>query len=206
MILFLGAVTVPDVLGQTTSSGKRERGFIREGNKLYNEKRFSEAEVAYRKALQENEYSETAMFNLASALAKQASLAVGEEDGQNNPAAEAQKLFSDLAANATDLKIAENSFYNLGNMAFNQEQYDQSIDMYKRALRKNPDNDKARENLRLAQLKLQEQQNEDQNQDQDQNQDNNQDQQDKEQNQNQQDQNQDQDRSEEHTSELQSQR
>ena len=159
MILFLGAVTVPDVLGQTTSSGKRERGFIREGNKLYNEKRFSEAEVAYRKALQENEYSETAMFNLASALAKQASLAVGEEDGQNNPAAEAQKLFSDLAANATDLKIAENSFYNLGNMAFNQEQYDQSIDMYKRALRKNPDNDKARENLRLAQLKLQEQQN-----------------------------------------------
>ena len=196
--------TVPSAWGQqSASSGKRERGYIREGNKLYNDKRYPEAEVAYRKALQENEYSEVAMFNLASALIRQASLAAGAEDGQqNNPAVEAQKLFTDLAANAADVKLAENSLYNLGNMAFNQEQYEQSIDMYKRALRKNPDNDKARENLRLAQLKLEEQQNQDQNQDQDQQDDQNQDQQndqnqDQQQNQDQnKDQNQDQNQDE----------
>ncbi|MDE5646706.1 MAG: hypothetical protein K2I57_02620, partial [Muribaculaceae bacterium] len=87
------AVSAPVSWGQqSVSSGKRERGYIREGNKLYNDKRYSEAEVAYRKALQENEASEVAMYNLASALIRQASLAAGEEDSQNNPAVEAQKI------------------------------------------------------------------------------------------------------------------
>ena len=62
--------------------------------------------------------------------------------------------------------------------------------MYKGALRKNPDNDKARENLRLAQKKLQEQQN-NQNQ-QNQNQQQNQDQDKKDQNKDQDKKNQDQ--------------
>lgn len=182
-------MSVPIAWGQQSAlSGKRERGYIREGNKLYNDKRYPDAEVAYRKALQENESSEVAMYNLASALIRQASLAAGEEDGQNNPAVEAQKIFGNLATSASDAKLAENSLYNLGNIAFNQEQYEKSIDMYKRALRKNPDNDKARENLRLAQLKLEEQQN--QNQDQNQNKDQNQ----QEQDQDQQDQNNDNDR------------
>lgn len=212
LILVLGLNIAQPMSGQqSASSGKRERGYIREGNKLYNDKRYSEAEVAYRKALQENEYSEVAMYNLASALIKQASLATGEEDGQNNPAVEAQKIFGNLATGASNDKLAENSLYNLGNIAFNQEQYDRSIDMYKRTLRKNPDNDKARENLRLAQLKLEEQQNQDQdqnqNQDQDQNKEQNQDQQNQDQNQdqNQQDQNQDQDNQDQNQNQSQSQ-
>lgn len=191
-------LTIPSVAraaGDTfDTSTRKERNHIRAGNKLYEEKRFAEAEVEYRKALEQNAMSEKAMYNLAVSLLRQAGNA--DPNNENNPIAEAQSILTDLAKTAGDGAISERSFYNLGNMAFNQQQYDQAINMYKGALRKNPDNDKARENLRLAQLKKQEQeQNQDQNKDQ--NKDQNQDQKDQNkdrQNQNQnKDQNKDQD-------------
>lgn len=191
-------LTIPSVAraaGDTSdTSTRKERNHIRAGNKLYEEKRFAEAEVEYRKALEQNAMSEKAMYNLAVSLLRQAGNA--DPNNENNPIAEAQSILTDLAKTAGDGAISERSFYNLGNMAFNQQQYDQAINMYKGALRKNPDNDKARENLRLAQLKKQEQeQNQDQNKDQ--NKDQNQEQKDQNkdrQNQNQnKDQNKDQD-------------
>lgn len=191
-------LTIPSVAraaGDTSdTSTRKERNHIRAGNKLYEEKRFAEAEVEYRKALEQNAMSEKAMYNLAVSLLRQAGNA--DPNNENNPIAEAQSILTDLAKTAGDGAISERSFYNLGNMAFNQQQYDQAINMYKGALRKNPDNDKVRENLRLAQLKKQEQeQNQDQNKDQ--NKDQNQDQKDQNkdrQNQNQnKDQNKDQD-------------
>ena len=175
------------------TSTRKERNYIREGNKYYEEKRFADAEVAYRKALEENAASQLAMYNLATSLIRQSGSANPNEG--NNPMAEAQSLLQNVAQSADDMSIAEKAFYNLGNMAFNQQQYDQAINMYKGTLRKNPDNDKARENLRLAQLKRQEQQqqqNQDQNKDQDK-QDQNQDQQQQQQNQDQ-DKNKDQDK------------
>ncbi|WP_289712697.1 tetratricopeptide repeat protein [uncultured Muribaculum sp.] len=161
------------------TSTRKERNFIRQGNKHYNDKHFADAEILYRKALEENELSEAGQYNLALSLIRQAGNA--DPNNGNNPMAEAQALLNDLARTANNDLIAERSFYNLGNMAFNQQQYDQAINMYKGALRKNPDNDKARENLRLAQLKRQQQQDQ---------QDNKQDKQDQDQQQQQQQQNQ----------------
>ncbi|MDE6265304.1 MAG: tetratricopeptide repeat protein [Paramuribaculum sp.] len=171
---------------------KQERNFIREGNKLYHEKRFADAEVAYRKALEALPSSEIAQFNLAASLLRQSGSS--DPNNGNSPVATATQLLQNLAANGRDVMLSSKSFYNLGNLAFNAQDYGKSIEMYKNALRKNPDDDKARENLRLAQLKQKEQQNQDQNQDKnkDQNQDQNQDQ-NKDQNQDQnKDQNQDQ--------------
>lgn len=168
--------------GITTT--KRERNYIKEGNRLYAEKRYAEAEVAYKKALEENAANEVALFNLASTYIRQA----GADNG-NALIASADSIMKNLASQAQDISIAEKSFYNLGNMAFNKEDYKSSIDMYKNALRRNPDNDQARENLRMAQLKLQEQQDQQQNQDQDKDQNKDQDQ---EQNQDKQDQQQNQ--------------
>lgn len=148
---------------------KQERNFIVEGNKLYRDKRFAEAEVLYRKALEVAPGSETAAYNLAAALIRQAGSA--DPNAGNNPMQEAQALLTGLAKNARDISISEKAYYNLGNMSFNQEDYTQSIEMYKNSLRKNPDNDLTRENLRLAQLKKKEQdQNKDKNQDQNQDQ------------------------------------
>lgn len=164
------------------ASTRKERNYIREGNKFYEDKRYADAEVSYRKALEENAASQTAMYDLALSLIRQSGSA--DPNSGNNPLAEAQSLLQNVAQVAQDASLVENAFYNLGNIAFNSQQYDQAINMYKGALRKNPDNDKARENLRLAQLKRQQQQDQQQNQDQNQDQDqqNQQDQQQQDQN------------------------
>ena len=84
----------------------------------------------------------------------------------NTPLDDAIRLLTELEQNAQLASIVERAAYDLGNISFNSQQYAQAIEHYKNALRKNPDNDKARENLRLAQLKLQQQQqNQDKNQD-----------------------------------------
>ncbi len=142
---------------------KRERNLIREGNRAYDEKRFADAEISYRKALEVLPSSETALFNLAASLIRQSGTA--DPNNGNNPLKSASEILQQLAQNGYDSNLAEKSFYNLGNMAFNTEDYAKSIELYKNALRKNPSDDKARENLRLAQLKLREQQQQQQNQD-----------------------------------------
>lgn len=184
------AATTPDANAPVAPpTTKRQRNLIKEGNALYRDKRFAEAEVAYRKALEENEMNEVAQYNLAASLLRQAGSA--DPNNGNSPVNEAQQIMSALAKGAQDASIAERAAYNLGNLAFNAQQYQQSIDLYKSALRRNPDNDQARDNLRLAQLRLQEQQqNQDQNQDQ--NKDQNQDQQDQDKQDQNKDQNQDQ--------------
>ena len=166
-------------------STKRERNSIKEGNKLYGDKRYAEAEVAYKKALEENPDNAVAQFNLASSYLKQRG-----EDLTNKEDSLVRTADAMLARLAQDQNLAEPSFYDRGNVAYKAEDYASAIEMYKNALRRNPENNQARENLRLAQLKKQEQdqQNQDQNQDDKQNQDQNQDK-----NQNQ-DQNQDQDK------------
>lgn len=158
------------------ADNKQERNFVSQGNALYRQKRYAEAETMYKKALSFSPNSEVARFNLASALIRQA----GSTDANNGntPLSDAMQLLTDLEANAQNMQIVEKAAYDLGNLAFNQQNYQGAIDHYKNALRKNPDNDKARENLRLAQKKLEEQnknqdknkeqQNKDQNKDQDQ--------------------------------------
>lgn len=179
------------------NSTRRERNYIVDGNKLYRAERYADAEVAYRKALEIDAMNEIAQFNLAASLLRQ-----GTSTGENEK--QASQMLGKLATDAENAAISELAYYNLGNIAFNGQDYAKSIELYKNALRRNPDNDKARENLRMAQKRLEEQQNQDQNKDQnqdqqqDQNKDQNQDQnkdQNKDQNQDQnKDQNQDKDK------------
>lgn len=165
-----------------SKSYKTERNAIRKGNRYFEQDKFYEALEAYEDALAENGSSIRARYNKAVTL-----LQLQSDDNKgtsSDPRVQAQQLFVELIPDAKsyDEEIAQKAFYNLGNMAFNDEQYDQSIEMYKNALRITPSDQQARENLRLAQLKKEQQE-----QNQDENQDQNQDQQDQQQ-QNQQDQ------------------
>lgn len=182
-ILYLIVLAMLFPVAVNGADNKQERNFVSQGNALYHQKRYAEAETMYKKALSFSPNSEVARFNLASALIRQA----GSTDANNGntPLSDAMQLLTDLEANAQNMQIVEKAAYDLGNLAFNQQNYQGAIDHYKNALRKNPDNDKARENLRLAQKKLEEQ---------NKNQDKNKDQQNKDQNkdQNQQNKNQDQ--------------
>lgn len=166
-------------------SNKAERNFIRQGNKLFADENYADAEVEYSKALQANPGSAVAAYNMGLAIAKQA--AAGDSTGALQ---RADSLFSYAASITPSKQLKMMAHYNKGNLAYNAQQYDRAIEDYKNALRAVPTDEDSRYNLRMAQLKKQEQQqqqqdknNQDQNENQDkdkQNQDqNNQDNQDK---------------------------
>lgn len=148
-------------------SYKAERNALRRGNALFKDDKFHEALEQYQKAIDINGSSIRGRYNKAVALLQ---LQSDDNKGtENDPRVEAAKIFAELVDDAKkfDSEIAQHAYYNLGNIAFNDEKYDQSIAFYKDALRIKPEDMDARENLRLAQLKKQEQeQNQDQNQDQ----------------------------------------
>ena len=164
--------------GENKIDEKVERNTIRNGNGLFNDKKYTEAEIEYRKALEANPSSEIATYNLGAALYKQQKW----NDSRNE--------YRKIVQASSDSLRAAHAWHNLGNISFQEKNYAQSIEEYKNALRRNPKDDETRYNLRLAQLLLkqqQEQQNQDKNDDKDQ-QDKNKDQQ-KDQKQDQQEQN-----------------
>ncbi len=132
-------------------SVRKEREHIRKGNKLYKENRFADAEVEYRKAIEVNPNSQIGNYNLALSLIQQGGANNAEQE--NNPLQQASELLMSVGRNSVNADLRSKAFYNLGNLAYIAEQYDQSIECYKNALRNNPDDDQARDNLRLAQLK-----------------------------------------------------
>lgn len=138
-------------------TAKHVRKFINEGNKCYREGDYGAAETYYRDALQEDSKSNLAMFNLGLALLKQQTANKAQSDtlrtmSKNN-------FLNVVGSSSADPLLVEKSFYNLGNIAFSEENYANSIEMYKEVLRINPNNIAARQNLRVAQIKLKDQQN-----------------------------------------------
>lgn len=184
-----------------TESTKKERNHITKGNKLYEDGKYKDALKQYEDALEENPNSVVARYN-----AGLSEIRIGTNP--NDTSQTAKKILDAGIKNMQQVAnlgnrrpdLASKANYNLGNVAFNTEDYQQAVNFYKQALRLNPEDEAARRNLRIVQLKIQNQedQNQDQNQDQeqdqqDQNQDQNKDQQDQNQDQqDQQDQNQDQ--------------
>jgi tetratricopeptide (TPR) repeat protein len=123
-----------------------ERKFVRDGNKLYKEKRYSDAEVNYKKSLNVNKNSSTGQFNLGDAYYKQGKF----ED--------AAQQFQPLTSNR-DLSKDEKAkaFHNLGNSFLQAKKYDESINAYKNALKINSKDNDTRYNLAYAQSMLQQQ-------------------------------------------------
>ena len=192
-----------------TINNKEERQLIKDGNKLYDEGNYREAEIMYNKATQVNPNSPAATYNLALSLTKQLKSA-DNDSTKNNLTARALKLFETVPSLTKDSTLIAMAHHNRGNLYYENEAYSEAIEAYKQSLRHNPSDNDTRYNLRMAQLKLKEQQQQqdkdknNQNQDQ-QNQDQqNQDQQNQDQ-QNQDQQNQDNKDQEKHNQDKQNQ-
>ena len=112
---------------------------IREGNKLYSNKKFRESEVSYQKALKKDPKSFKAGFNLGDALYKQEKFD------------EASKQFTEVSAKSNDKTNSSKAFHNLGNSYLLQNKFDESINAYKNALRNNPTDLATKYNLAYAQ-------------------------------------------------------
>ena len=172
---------IPDI------TNKEERQLIKEGNKLFEEGNYQEAEIMYNKATQVNPNSPAANYNLALSLAKQ--IKNSDNDSiKNDMMAHALSLFELVPTLTKDSTLIAMAFHNMGNLSYENEAYKEAVDAYKQSLRHNPNDNDTRYNLRMAQLKLKEQQQQQQQQDKNQQ---NQDQQDQDK-QNQDKQNQDQ--------------
>jgi Ca-activated chloride channel homolog len=140
--------------------GQKDLKLIREGNKLYDQGRFKDAEMDYRKALDLNKESDKGKFNLGTAIYK--------EKNYN----EATKIFEDLSGKQFDKQTKAKIYHNYGNSLLESKQYEQSIAAYKNSLLNNPSDKDTKYNLEYAKAMLKKQQ---QQQQQQQKQDKNQD-------------------------------
>ncbi|MBQ6199238.1 MAG: tetratricopeptide repeat protein [Bacteroidales bacterium] len=152
-----------------------QRGDLRKGNRHFAKGEYQEADISYRKGLLKDSSDVAAKYNLANTLYRE-----GNYD-------EAKKLLTYDYQAIKDNPHAADIYFNLGNTAISQEDWNAAVEAYSKCLMINPDDIQAKENYTYARYHLQ---NQDQNQDGDG--ENNQDQNNDQQNQDQQDQNKDQ--------------
>ena len=132
----------------TLSYGQKENPFIRKGNKLYDNGKFNEAEIDYRKAMEVAPTSAKSTFNLGNSLYRQ----------ENYEEAERNFINAAGLLKPADQLARAGALHNLGNTYLKAEKYQESVEAYKQALRLNPDDEDTRYNLAYAQRKLIQQQ------------------------------------------------
>ncbi len=115
---------------------------IQRGNDLYKQQQYQQAESAYNEVVDVNPNNTTAKYNRSLAIQKQ-----GRSD-------EAVRAFDDLAFKTEDRDIKAKSYYNKGAILSIQKKLEESIEEYKKALRLDPNDTQARENLQKALLEL----------------------------------------------------
>ncbi|MBU46340.1 MAG: aerotolerance regulator BatC [Flavobacteriales bacterium] len=129
------------------SIAQNKKSFLRDGNKLYNDSSYNEAEMQYRKSLEKDQDYFNASFNLADAIYKQERYD------------EASALFNALEDNAPSKNDLAKVYHNLGNSLVKEQKLKEAINAYKNALRINPDDDDTRHNLALSTRMKQNQEN-----------------------------------------------
>src|SRR3989338_7892989 len=125
---------------------QEDKKYIRKGNNLYEKEDFVGAEENYLKALEKNNQSTKADFNLGDAFYKQKKFA------------EAAQQFQKVAEKTTDKELKANSYHNLGNSLLQAEKYQESVNAFKQSLKINPTDNETRYNLAYAKKMLQQQQ------------------------------------------------
>lgn len=138
-IIYLLMVLV-SAKGQTASQ------LTREGNRLFSSKRYAQAEVLYRKAVDKDPGNAIAGYNLGRSLQAQ----------KKND--EARKQYEKAAQLEKDPVRQASSYNNLGTVFQGEKEYAKAIEAYKNALRRNPHHRNARYNLELCQRQQRRQQ------------------------------------------------
>jgi tetratricopeptide (TPR) repeat protein len=139
----------------SSTFAQKENPLIRQGNKQYEEGKFKEAEIDYRKAIEQKPGSVKGSYNLGNSLYRQ----------ENYD--EAIRSFSDAGnlMKDADASTKAATLHNLGNSLLKGGKLQESIEAYKQSLRLNPKDEDTRYNLAYAMKQLQQQQQQQQNQD-----------------------------------------
>jgi Ca-activated chloride channel family protein len=129
-----------------TAAQAQERKLVREGNELYQQKKYKEAAGVYQKALKEQPNFVPGAFNLGNALIQQKQFDA------------ARKVMDNTAKASKDPVVQGGAQYNKGNTYMSEQQWQQAVDAYKTSLRRNPQDQDAKYNLSYALSKLKQQQ------------------------------------------------
>lgn len=121
-----------------SAMAQTDRDYIRSGNKSYRQKKYSAAEVDYRKALSLNPENPQALYNMGCALMMQ------------NKASEAVKQYQKASNVETNKKRRAKIFHNIGVICQSGKMYAEAIKAYCEALRNNPSDNETRYNLALC--------------------------------------------------------
>ncbi|MEQ1920198.1 MAG: VWA domain-containing protein, partial [Elusimicrobiota bacterium] len=119
---------------------------VLEGNKLYNQGRFSEALKKYGEAIERHPDVPEIYFNMADAY-----LRLGEN-------AKAEAAWAKYLSLTTDAKKQSQTLFNLGNSALAAKDAEKAIELYKEALRRDAGNQDAKWNLEALKQQQKEQQ------------------------------------------------
>ncbi len=130
---------------------QNKKSLLRNGNELYNDSSYNEAEMKYRKSLEKDQDYFSASFNLADAVYKQ------------DRYKESSALFDALKDDAPSKIDLAKVYHNLGNSLVKEQKIEEAIDAYKSALRINPKDKDTRHNLAITQKKKQQQEKEQEN-------------------------------------------
>lgn len=122
-------------------------GYLKEGNDYYKIGQFDLAERQYRAALEADPTNTTARYNLANALYHQRRF----QDA-------VKVLDENVQQPNIGPQLKSGSYYNKGVVYTKQKDLPNSIEAYKAALRIDPDDRQARENLQKALIELRQQQ------------------------------------------------
>ncbi len=117
---------------------------VAEGNKLFAEEKYDQANNKYRDALLDNPESPIVHFNVGDVLYKKKNYE------------EAMKSYQ-KATSADDILLQSKSYYNMGNALYKSGKLPESILMYKKALELNPNDEDAKYNLEYVRAKLKDQ-------------------------------------------------
>ena len=148
-LIIAGVFLFMNALAQTIEQG------ISKGNNYYNTGQYDLAEKLYRDALKKDPDNRIAQHNLANALYRQKKYK------------EAADVLDGIVKDSKENMVKSAAHYNNGVIKTKQKDLEGSIEDYKNALRFNPDDNEARENLQKALLELkkkQQQQQQDQKQ------------------------------------------
>lgn len=125
---------------------------LAQGNQYYRQAQFNLAEQEYRSAIKADSSNAIAQHNLANALYRQRKFS------------EATSVLQKARSGLVNKEWKGNLHYNEGVIYSAQRDLEKSIDAYKDALRNNPADKEARENLQKAMLDLKKQRQDKQNQ------------------------------------------
>jgi len=129
------------VAGASNSSAKSAAATNREGNRLFEEGKYEDAEKAYLEAEVNNPGKPELLYNLGNSLIKQKKYAQALQALQR-------------AASKGNREIRERSWYNAGNAFYTAGKFRDAAQAYVQALRIDPADRDAKHNLELALLKL----------------------------------------------------